>query len=143
MRYVANTLPYFAYTHRCMQNTLVCYQNAPWAVTLLSCNTPRAFFFNSAVICTTVLGFILCFPPLDTPAAHSLDSCQLSKLQDDILSYNCIFCLIWSVRNPCRRLPRNTNCTWSVRHPTNFMKVSLSSIVKYFIVLHANCSIPK
>ena len=48
MGYVANTLPYFAYTHRCKQNTLVCYQNTPWAVTPLSCNTPRAFFFNSA-----------------------------------------------------------------------------------------------
>ena len=48
MGYVANTLPYFAYTHRCKQNTLVCYQNTPWAITPLSCNTPRAFFFNSA-----------------------------------------------------------------------------------------------
>ena len=48
MGYVANTLPYFAYTHRCKQNTLVCYQNTPWAATYLSCNTPRAFFFNSA-----------------------------------------------------------------------------------------------
>ena len=50
MGYVANTLPYFAYTHRCKQNTLVCYQNTPWAVTPLSCNTPWVFFFNSACL---------------------------------------------------------------------------------------------
>ena len=44
-----NTLACSANTHRCKLNTLVCYQNTPWAVTPLKPNTPRAFFFNSAL----------------------------------------------------------------------------------------------